>query len=245
MAENIFPYELPANWQWATWGQCGKFIAGFGFKKEYQGLKNYEIPFYKVGSLKFSNSQGYIQDKDNTINKNILKILKAQLIPKDSLLFAKIGEAIRLNRRALNNVPCCIDNNMIAFISEKILPRYVYYWSQSIDLYIYTNATTVPAIRKSDLEKIQIPLPPLDEQKRIVAVIESLFEKLDEAKSIVQKILDGYELRRAAILHKAFTGDLTNKKPPIVPISEILEKFSLDLLEQCCTKKNIFQVGLL
>ena len=144
MAENIFPYELPANWQWATWGQCGKFIAGFGFKKEYQGLKNYEIPFYKVGSLKFSNSQGYIQDKDNTINKNILKILKAQLIPKDSLLFAKIGEAIRLNRRALNNVPCCIDNNMIAFISEKILPRYVYYWSQSIDLYIYTNATTVP-----------------------------------------------------------------------------------------------------
>lgn len=209
MAKNIFPYELPANWQWATWEQCGKFIAGSGFKKEYQGLKNYEIPFYKVGSLKFSNSQGYIQDKDNTINKNILKILKAQLIPKDSLLFAKIGEAIRLNRRALNNVPCCIDNNMIAFIAEKILPRYVYYWSQSIDLYIYTNATTVPAIRKSDLEKIQIPLPPLDEQKRIVAIIESLFEKLDTAKSIVQKILDGYELRRAAILHKAFTGELT------------------------------------
>ena len=54
-----------------------------------------------------------------------------------------------------------------------------------------------------------IPLPPLDEQKRIVAVIESLFEKLDAAKSIVQKFLDGYELRRAAILHKAFIGELT------------------------------------
>ena len=48
-----------------------------------------------------------------------------------------------------------------------------------------------------------------DEQKRIVTIIESLFSKLDAAKSIVQKILDGYELRRAAILHKAFTGDLT------------------------------------
>ena len=59
------------------------------------------------------------------------------------------------------------------------------------------------------IKKFLLPLPPLDEQKRIVAIIESLFSKLDESKSIVQKILDGYELRRAAFLHKAFTGDLT------------------------------------
>ena len=211
MTENIFPYELPENWQWTTWGQCGKFIAGSGFKEKYQGLKNYKIPFYKVGSLKFSNSEGYIQDKSNTINENILKILKAKLIPENSLLFAKIGEAIKLNRRALNNFPCCIDNNLMAFVSEKILPRYTYYWSQGINLYDYTNATTVPAIRKSDLEQIPIPLPPIDEQKRIVERLESLFSKLDLAKEKVQTVLDGYELRRSAILHKAFTGELSKK----------------------------------
>mgnify|MGYP002621433487 CR=1 FL=1 len=56
------------------------------------------------------------------------------------------------------------------------------------------------------------PLPPtLAEQQRIVSRIESLFAKLDEAKDKAQSVVDGSELRRAAILHKAFTGELTAK----------------------------------
>ncbi|MDL2300684.1 restriction endonuclease subunit S [Clostridiaceae bacterium OttesenSCG-928-D20] len=54
-----------------------------------------------------------------------------------------------------------------------------------------------------------IPLPPLAEQRRIVARIESLFEKLDHARELVQTAQDSFETRKAAILHKAFTGELT------------------------------------
>ena len=54
-----------------------------------------------------------------------------------------------------------------------------------------------------------VPLPPLSEQQRIVERIESLFAKLDEAKEKLQNVLDGFETRKAAILHKAFTGELT------------------------------------
>lgn len=53
------------------------------------------------------------------------------------------------------------------------------------------------------------PLPPLTEQQRIVDKIESLFAKLDEARDRLQKVLDGYEARRAAILHEAFSGKWT------------------------------------
>lgn len=56
-----------------------------------------------------------------------------------------------------------------------------------------------------------IPLLPFAEQKRIVERIESLFAKLDEAKEKVQSVVDGFEDRKAAILHKAFTGELTAK----------------------------------
>ncbi len=52
-------------------------------------------------------------------------------------------------------------------------------------------------------------LPPLPEQQRIVDRIESLFAKLDEAKQKAQDALDSFETRKAAILHKAFTGELT------------------------------------
>ena len=58
----------------------------------------------------------------------------------------------------------------------------------------------------------QFPLPPtLAEQQRIVNRIESMFAKLDEAKEKAQNVVDGFETRKAAILHKAFIGELTAK----------------------------------
>ena len=206
-----WPYKLPENWCWTNWGECGEFVAGSGFKNEYQGFTNYDIPFYKVSSLKTANETGYLCDNTNTVDETVRKKLKAALIPANSLLFAKIGEAIRLNRRAINTVPCCVDNNMMAFIPIICQLKYAFYWSKGIDLYDFTNATTVPAIRKTDLEKISFPLAPLAEQQRIVDRIESLFAKLDEAKEKAQAVVDSFETRRAAILHKAFTGELTAK----------------------------------
>ena len=203
------PYKVPKNWCWTYWGACGNFQAGSAFKKEYQGLTEYEIPFYKVGSLKYSNPDGILYDTSNTVNEEIRNKLKATLIPENSIIFAKIGEAIRLNRRSINPVACCIDNNLMSFCAKACLTKYVYFWSLGIDFYNYANATTVPAIRKRDLEKVAFPLAPYGEQQRIVDRIESLFAKLDEAKQKVQDALDNLEIRKAAILHKAFTGELT------------------------------------
>jgi len=204
------PYRVPENWCWVKWGNVGEFVAGSGFKNEYQGFTEYEIPFYKVGSLKNSDTHGFICDNSNTINEEIRLKLKANIIPPYSVLFAKIGEAIKLNRRSINEIACCIDNNMMAFI-PKCLMRYAFYWTCGVDLYEYANATTVPAIRKSDLEMIPFPLAPLAEQQRIVDRIESLFAKLDEAKEKAQAVVDGFEDRKAAILHKAFSGELTKE----------------------------------
>lgn len=204
------PYGIPANWQWIYWGACGNFQAGNTFKNEYQGYTDLPIPFYKVGSLKYSDSRGILFDESNTIDGEILHKLKAKLIPAHSIIFAKIGEAIRLNRRSVNEIPCCIDNNMMSFKAGAFcLDWYAYWWSTSIDLYVYTNATTVPAIRKADLEKIPFPLPPLAEQERIVTRIENLFARLDEAEEKIRAALAVFDRRRAALLRAAFTGRLT------------------------------------
>ena len=206
------PYSIPKNWCWTYWGNCGLFVVGSAFKEIFQGNRDLNIPFYKVGSLKYSNNYGYLCESDNTIDEEIRKRLKASLIPENSIIFAKVGETIRLNRRSLNPSPCCIDNNLMAFISnDECYFKYVFYWSKSVDLFAYTKSTTVPTIRKTDLEKIPFPLAPYNKQIEIVKHIESLFLKLDKAKEKVQKVLDNFEVRRASILHKAFAGELTAK----------------------------------
>jgi len=208
--ENEQPYDVPENWVWVRWKYCGNLTAGSGFKPALQGFTQYSIPFYKVGSLKHTDDYGYLYDEANTVSEEMRTELKAILIQVNSIIFAKIGEAIRLNRRSMNLVPCCIDNNLMAFLpNDFCFYKYSFYWSKSKDFYELANATTVPAIRKSDLERLCFPLPPLPEQHRIVARIESLFEKLDRAKDLVQSALDSFETRKAAILHKAFTGELT------------------------------------
>ena len=72
-----------------------------------------------------------------------------------------------------------------------------------------TKVTAIPNLTLEIIGSCPIPLAPLAEQQRIVDRIESLFTKLDEAKEKAQAVVDGFEDRKAAILHKAFTGELT------------------------------------
>ena len=73
------------------------------------------------------------------------------------------------------------------------------------------SATTIAIVNKSKMESCAFPLPPLSEQQRIVERIEELFAKLDEAKEGLQEVADSFAVRKAAILHKAFTGELTKQ----------------------------------
>lgn len=71
--------------------------------------------------------------------------------------------------------------------------------------------TAIPYIRLGNLQEFPIPLAPFAEQQRIVDRIDSLFAKLDEAKEKAQVVVDGFENRKAAILYKAFSGELTEQ----------------------------------
>lgn len=73
-----------------------------------------------------------------------------------------------------------------------------------------------------------IPLPPLAEQQRIVDRIERLFAKLDEAHEKAQAVVDGFENRKAAILHKAFTGELIGLSPNnITTLSKVIDSIRI------------------
>ncbi len=90
-------------------------------------------------------------------------------------------------------------NNKIANL------KYLFYKMQTIQF----DSANHKRYWISEYSKIKLDLPPLAEQQRIVNRIETMFAKLDQAQEKAQTVLDSFETRKAAILHKAFTGELT------------------------------------
>jgi type I restriction enzyme S subunit len=130
----------------------------------------------------------------------------------NTVIFAKIGEAIRLNRRVILGTPSLVDNNVMGVKAKECLQdKYLFYFFCTIKLGDLSRATTVPSIRKSDVEEIVLPVPPIPEQKRIVAKIEELFTRLDAGVENLKKTRQLLKNYRQAVLRDAFTGKLTGK----------------------------------
>lgn len=93
--------------------------------------------------------------------------------------------------------------------STKYLYYYFYYmWKEKNEDKLF--GTAIPYVRLANLTDFEIPIAPSEEQQRIVDKIGALFSKLDEAKELIQKSLDEFENRKAAILHKAFNNEINS-----------------------------------
>ncbi len=203
---------LPKNWVETKLGEVADLSSGYGFPIKYQGFNDYNIPFFKVGDISqnFKKGNVFLKECNNFINEDILKSIKAKKISKESIVFAKIGEAIRLNRRAITSTDCVIDNNVMALKFTKIvLFKYGYYFFETVKLIDLSAGNAVPSIRKSVVEEISFPLPPLAEQERIVAKLDALFTQQEVMKKALSRIPDLLKDFRQQVLTQAVTGKLT------------------------------------
>ncbi|MGD6803935.1 restriction endonuclease subunit S [Rossellomorea aquimaris] len=225
------PYEVPRNWLFVNLGTVVDFFSGAAFPKSYQGHMDKEIPFFKVGNLKDVDNNYYLNKTANTISEEERIKMKAKLVPRDTILFAKIGEAIKLNRRAMLTNESCIDNNLMGVRPKSPLldSKYLLYWSLKEDFYQLSQATAIPSIRKSTLEKVKFPLPPLQEQKRIVEKLEKNLGKIKEARKLIVDSKKTFEFRQAAIikstLNETFDKDYIPQGWESIPIKKLFRTF--------------------
>lgn len=159
-------------------GDVCTFYSGTGFPNIYQGKADGKYPFYKVGDISRNVLSGNRELKicENYIDDDTVTKIKGTLLPPQTVVFAKIGEALRLNRRAITSHDCLVDNNAMGIKSDDSIidSLYFYYFMCNVDLQNYCESTTVPSVRKTRIAEIEIPLPPLAEQRRIAAVLDKV-----------------------------------------------------------------------
>lgn len=204
------PYEVPENWVWVRLGAVCFFENGYAFKSDkFSSEKG--IPVIRISNIKENNVD--LDDCIKTLEENIdEKFIVHQgdlLIAMSGATTGKNGVYMSANIAYLNQRVGNIKVKNKELLIEKFRNFYIANMQNEILNTAYGGAQ--PNISSQKMSVMTFPLPPLSEQQRIVERIEELFAKLDEANERLQEVADSFAVRKAAILHKAFTGELTKQ----------------------------------
>ena len=176
----------------AKLGDVCEFFSGTGFPNVYQGQKTGKYPFYKVGDISQNVTCGNKELKkcNNYIDEDTVHKIKGCILPPNTIVFAKIGEALKLNRRAITSCHCLIDNNAMGILPDntKLDISYFYYFMCTVDLQRYCESTTVPSVRKTRISDIEIPLPPISEQRRIASILDKVTDLIAKRRAQIEKL---------------------------------------------------------
>lgn len=212
------PYKIPGNWCWVRVGNISSLYRGVSYKKNdvHTIKEDSDCLIMRGGNI----GEGYIDiDVDNVyVSKSLVK--DCQLVcQNDIVIVASTGSKKVIGRAGVSEMSYS-DVSFGAFLmlvrsKDKFNAKYLDYFFQTDDyrtkIRNLVSGVNINNIRADYITSMPIPFPPLVEQQRIVTRIENLFSKLDEAKEKAQSVIDGFELRKSAILHKAFTGELTQR----------------------------------
>lgn len=212
-----WPYKLPENWCWTRIGMVSNFERGITFPAAAKEAAPTED---NIPCLRTANVQENLEIDDMIyVNRDFMKGNIAKLVRENDIIMSSANSRELVGKSSLVThipFPMTFGGFVLNIRAKEMSSKYLFYFLRHEFLagkFIgeSSQTTNIANINTTTLGNYEIPLPPLPEQQRIVDRIESLFAKLDEAKEKAQAVLDSFETRKAAILHKAFTGELTAK----------------------------------
>lgn len=203
--------EIPEHWNSYRIKYHFSVISGSGFKNEIQGCTDGEIPVCKASDI--SNAGKEIFKSSNYLSREIALKEGFNIIPVGSILFPKIGEAMKKNNRSIAMIECCLDNNCQALIPSNINCIYSYYVFKMIDMSWYDNGGTIPSINNQKLINSFIPYPPFSEQQSIAAYLDQKCGEIDELITLQEKMITKLQSYKQSVITEAVTKGLDKNVP--------------------------------
>ncbi|MDZ7733892.1 MAG: restriction endonuclease subunit S [Acidimicrobiia bacterium] len=162
------------TWREVSAGDVGTFKGGSGFPVRYQGATSGAYAFYKVSDMSSRGNERIMRRANNYISDSQRKLMGAVVMPKNAIVFAKVGAAIFQERKRLLTQPSCIDNNMAALVvdSGQADVKFIRYALSNFKLGSLVATTAMPSLNGGQLRSIPLLMPPtLDEQRAIASCL--------------------------------------------------------------------------
>lgn len=169
-------------------GSIATLHSGYAFPMALQGQEG-TIPFYKVSDMNSEGNEIEMGSSNNSVSTELAKLKKWSIAPVGTVIFPKIGAAIATNKKRILSKPAIFDNNVMGIIcGEKILPKFMLYMLEHIDISNWASLANPPSISQDAVLGQKIPLPSIEIQHQIINEIDKYHQVITGAR----KVLDSY-----------------------------------------------------
>lgn len=176
--DDELPFEIPDSWAWIRISNLGFFSSGKTPKEDELSTKG-QYPYFKVSDMNTKGNELYLIHT----NKFLSKYYNKKLFSKGTIVFPKNGGAVFTNKKRILYQDSLVDLNTGTYtIFSYNYDDYVFYLFKTIDFSKYYKGTALPTIDYELVEKILFPLPPIEEQGRIVDKINRVNEVINTIK---------------------------------------------------------------
>lgn len=186
--------KMPEVIEWGSGGTPKATV------KEY--YENGDIPWLIIGDL----NNGIVTKSETKITKLGLDNSSAKMIPPNTLLVAMYGS---IGKLGITGIECCT-NQAIAFAKKMhgVTTKYMFYYMAMMKSKLISKGKggTQKNISQTVLNSLDVIVPPMKEQQRIVTRIEELFSQLDSGVETLKKTKEQLKVYRQAVLKEAFEG---------------------------------------
>ena len=230
--------ELPKGWCWTSMGQCFEVRVGATPSRSKPGFWDGDVSWVSSGEIQFCR----ISETKEHITEAGLANSSTRINPAGSILLGMIGEGRTRGQVAIQDIEAANNQNCAAIIVSEtaVIPDYIYHWLWS--RYEITRSVgsgnNQPALNKTRVQSLPLSLPPLDEQREIVAEVERRLSILQDVEAEVETNLKRASRLRQSILKKAFEGNLVPQDPTDEPASELLERIRAEREQSTPRKKR-------
>lgn len=196
--------DVPEGWNVEKIKLHYAIKTGNGFAVELQGCEKGDFPVCKASDI--SPSGQMLDNAANWISRTTAGEYGFNVLPPQSVIFPKVGEAMKKNSRKLTSLCCCLDNNCQGVYSCDVYPAYSYYVFSLIDMGLFDNHGPIPCVNNLKLKNSFVPVPPLDEQREIAAYLDRQCAAIDAKVAERTRQLGKLAEYRKSVIYEYVTG---------------------------------------